>query len=186
MQVSTLQSSYERDVASPHSFGNKLARAVWNLCYLFLFRPSPRIAHRYRVWLLKLFGANVHWTAHPYPSCRIWLPKNLEMGAHSTIADDADCYNVSRVTIGDYAGVSQYSYLCSATHDIHDRNFTLTSSPIRIADKAWVAARAYVGPGVTVAEGAVVGANACVYKDVPAWSVVGGNPARQLGRRQAF
>jgi putative colanic acid biosynthesis acetyltransferase WcaF len=180
---STLHLTYKRDVSSPHSFANRLVRSLWNVCFLLFYRPSPRVAHLYRVFLLRMFGADLDWTAHPYPSCRIWLPKNLRMGPHSSLGDNVDCYNVAPITIGGYATVSQYSYLCSATHDIRDSQFSLTSQPIQIEANAWVAARTYVGPGVTIAEGAVVGANACVYKDVPAWTVVGGNPARVLSRR---
>jgi putative colanic acid biosynthesis acetyltransferase WcaF len=170
-------------VASPHSVGNRVARALWNICFVTLYRPSPRVAHKFRVLLLRAFGADVDWNAHPYPRCRIWLPRNLRMGAYSCLADDVDCYNVSPISLEAFATVSQYSYLCSASHDLEDARFSLFSKPIRIGCRAWVAARCYVGPGVSVAEGAVVGANACVYQNVPAWTVVGGNPARPIGMR---
>lgn len=102
------------------------------------------------------------------------------MGAHSCLADHVDCYSVAPITIGAYATVSQYSYLCAATHDYSADDFALRPKPITIGARAWVAADAFVGPGVTVGEGAVVGARASVFKDVPAWAVVGGNPARFL------
>jgi putative colanic acid biosynthesis acetyltransferase WcaF len=52
------------------------------------------------------------------------------------------------------------------------------SSPIRIGRRAWVAADAFVGPGVTIGEGAVVGARSSVFRNIDPWTVVGGNPAR--------
>ncbi len=171
-------------VNSPHPLRNKVARALWSICNAVLYRPSPRVAHRYRVLLLRLFGAQVDWTARPYSKCKIWLPKNLKMCAYSCLADDADCYNVAPVTIGPFATVSQYAYLCSASHYTDTAEFSLFSKPIQIEAMAWIAARSYVGPGVTVHEGAVVGANACAYKDVPAWTIVGGNPARAIGTRK--
>ncbi len=170
-------------IASPHSAKNRLVRALWGVCSILLYRPSPRIAHRYRVFLLRLFGANVDWRAHPYPKCKIWLPSNLTMGEYSSLGDDVDCYNVAQVTIESFATVSQYSFLCSASHDINDPSFVLFSKPIHIKSRAWVAARSYVGPGVTLGEGAVAGANSCVYRDLPPWTVAGGNPARTIGRR---
>ena len=173
----------EEVVKSPYSASNRFIRALWSICYSFLYRPSPRVAHKYRVLLLRLFGGNIDWNAHPYPKCKIWLPANLTMGAYSSIADDVDCYNPAPVVVESFAVVSQYSYLCTASHDFNDVNFTLFSKPIHIGFRAWVAARSYIGPGVTVHEGAVVGANSCVYKNVPAWMIVSGNPARPMGTR---
>lgn len=169
--------------ANPHPVSNRIVRTLWKVSSLLLYRPSPRIAHKFRVLLLRLFGADVDWTAHPYPKCKIWLPSNLKMGAHSCLGDDVDCYNVALITLEPLATVSQYSYLCSAGHDINDPNFALSSKPIVIGHRAWVAAGAYIGPGVSVFEGAVVGAKACVYKDVAPWTVVGGNPARPIAER---
>jgi putative colanic acid biosynthesis acetyltransferase WcaF len=171
-------------IANPHPLRNRIERYLWDLCFALFYRPSPNVAHKYRVFLLRFFGANVDWTAHPYPRCRIWLPRNLTMGAYSCLANNVDCYNVAPVTLEDFATVSQYSYLCSASHDYTDPSFPLFSKPICLGRRSWVAARAYVGPGVSVGEGAVIGANSCVYKNVNAWTVVGGNPARQLGLRK--
>jgi putative colanic acid biosynthesis acetyltransferase WcaF len=156
---------------------------VWALVYFTLFRTSPRPAHKFRVMVLKIFGANVHWTAHPYPTSRIWLPRNLIMRAHSCLGDNADCYNVGQVELQERSVISQGAFLCGATHDFNDEAFPLIAKPITIEKKAWIAARAYVGPGTVVHEGAVVGANACVYKNVPPWTVVGGNPAIIIGHR---
>jgi putative colanic acid biosynthesis acetyltransferase WcaF len=84
------------------------------------------------------------------------------------------------VVVGSWATVSQYSFLCTATHDYHDPLMPLITAPIAIGARAWVAADVYVGPGVTIGEGAVVGARSSVYRNVEPWTVVGGNPARIL------
>ena len=105
------------------------------------------------------------------------------MGEHSCLADEVDCYNVAPVKIGDNTTVSQKSYLCTASHDITKVNIPLITAPIVIEDQAWIAADAFIGMGVTVGQGAVVGARASVYKDVEAWTVVGGNPAKFIKRR---
>lgn len=60
----------------------------------------------------------------------------------------------------------------------------LVYSPITIGAQAWVAAGCFIAPGVSVGEGAVVGAYSVVTKDVPAWTVVAGNPARFIRMRQ--
>jgi len=165
------------------SFRNKLARAVWNVVWLMLYRPSPGFCFAWRRTLLRLFGAAVKEGASPHPRCRIWAPWNLTMEKYSCLANDVDCYSVAPVKLGVHVTVSQYAFLCTATHDYEDPDLALIAKPITIGDYAWIAARAFIGPGVTVGEGAVVGATASVYHDVPEWTVVGGNPARVMKRR---
>ena len=94
-----------------------------------------------------------------------------------------DCYNVDRVRIGAHATVSQYSFLCTAGHDIEDPHMKLRTAPITIGDGAWVCAGAYIGMGIHIGEGAVAAARAVVVKDVEVWTVVGGNPAKFIKKR---
>jgi putative colanic acid biosynthesis acetyltransferase WcaF len=117
------------------------------------------------------------------PSARIWAPWNLELGDECTISFQVDCYNAAPISIGSHTTVSQYAHLCTAGHDIADRRFSLVAAPIRIGNSAWICAGAYVGKGVTVRDGAVVAAHAVVTRDVPAWTVVGGNPAQTIKQR---
>jgi putative colanic acid biosynthesis acetyltransferase WcaF len=88
--------------------------------------------------------------------------------------------------IGKDATVSQYSYLCTASHDYQFAHMPLVSAPIIIGDYAWVTADVYIGPGVTIGEGAVVGARSTVVNSIPPWTVAAGNPARALKQRVPF
>jgi putative colanic acid biosynthesis acetyltransferase WcaF len=133
--------------------------------------------------ILRLFGATVAPTAHPYPRSRIFAPWNLIMGEHSCLANDVDCYCVAPVRLGIHVTISQYAHLCTATHDYDQPTFPLVTRAIWVNDYAWVAAGAFVAPGVTIGEGAIVGARAVVAKDVRPWTVVVGNPARQVKTR---
>ena len=182
--TSDLEISVGKNVCpSPHSFRNKLGRVLWAFVVVLLFRPSPRPLHAWRRLLLQLFGAQVGQNARIDPSVSIWAPWNLVLGDESALGHHVDCYNVAKIRIGQHATVSQYAFLCSATHDIADPHMQLTSAPIVVDDQAWVCAKAFVGPGITVARGAVVGACSVVTKDVPEWTVVAGNPAREIKRR---
>lgn len=165
------------------SIGNKLIRAVWGLVWLMLYRPSPVPLHGWRCILLRLFGAKIGVGAHPYPSSRIWAPWNLVMAEHSCLSHYVDCYCVDRVELGAHATVSQYSFLCTATHDYTQNDFPLVTAPILIGEHAWMAADVFVGPGVRVGEGAVIGARSTVMRDVEPWTVVAGNPPKIVGRR---
>jgi putative colanic acid biosynthesis acetyltransferase WcaF len=169
---------------SPHSFRNKAARVLWGCVRALLFRPSPKILHGWRRFLLRSFGATISRSAHVYPSTKIWAPWNLTLGDHSCLAGAVDCYCVDRIVLGAHATVSQYSFLCAATHDYEHPAMPLVSAPITIGAGAWVAADVFVGPGVTIGEGAVVGARSSVFKDIEPWSVVAGSPAKFLKKRQ--
>lgn len=166
------------------SLKNKIGRAVWNVVYMVAFRPfGLRLFNPWRLFVLRCFGARLHPKAHIYSSARIWAPWNLEMGAYSCLAPEVDCYNTALVKIGAHSTVSQKSYLCTSSHDIADIRFPLTIAPIIIKDQVWVAADSFIGMGVTIGQGAVIGARACVFKDVTSWVVVGGNPARVIKKR---
>jgi putative colanic acid biosynthesis acetyltransferase WcaF len=169
---------------NPYSKRNQIKRFLWVIVWAIFARPFPRnIGRKWKLFLLRLFGAKVASTAVVYSSVKIFMPWNLEMKEYACIASDVDCYNAAKITIGENAIVSQYSYLCTATHDISSRSHILYSQPIYIGNKAWVAAKAFIGPGVTIGAGAVVGATASVYRDVEPWTVVGGNPAKIINRR---
>src|ERR1700733_2638576 len=157
---------------------DKVARALWLRGWALLFRPSPTPFFWWRRGLLRLFGAKIGKHAHPYSSARIWAPWNLIMEAGSCLASGVDCYCVDKIVLGQDAVVSQRAFLCTATHDYRERGFRLMTGPVVIGDGAWVAAEAYIGPGVTVGAGAVAGARAVVVQDVPPGAVVVGNPAR--------
>lgn len=171
---------------SSHSLANRAARTAWVALWLILGRSTPRFLHGWRRLLLRLCGAAVGQGARPYPSCRIWAPWNLQLGEHSCLAERVDCYSVDRIVLGAFSVVSQDAVLCTATHDYNLPDFPVVTKPIEIGAHAWIAAGAFIGPGVTVGEGAVVGARAVVTKDVPAWTIVAGNPARGIGARRYY
>lgn len=148
-----------------------------------VFRCSPRPLFGFRRWLLRLFGARIGQAVNVYPSSHIYFPWNLEMGDWSCLGEWSLVYNLGLVKVGERATVSQRVHLCAGTHDYRDPAMPLLKLPITVEASAWICADAFVGPGVTVGEGAVVGARAVAVKDVPAWTVVAGNPARVIKER---
>ena len=167
------------------SLKNQIARIVWSIVWFVLARPLPRsLGNKWKLFLLRLFGAKLHSKAIVYSNVKIYMPWNLEMDEYSCLAPKVDCYNAAKVKIGAHTTISQKSYLCAASHDITKSYNPLIVAPIIIKDQAWIAADAFIGPGVTVGQGAVVGARACVFKDVEPWTVVGGNPAKYIKKRE--
>jgi putative colanic acid biosynthesis acetyltransferase WcaF len=161
------------------NFRHKLLRFIWNIVWGIFVRPIPRkMFNGWKLFLLRLFGAKVHKSSIVYSSARIYFPPNLVMKENAIISSEVDCYNVDKITIGTNSIVSQKVYLCSASHDFTKSDMPLITAPIELEDQVWIAADAFIGMGVTIGCGAVVGARSSVYKNVGPWTVVGGNPAR--------
>lgn len=167
----------------------KMKRVVWNVAAALLFRPfMTPVFRKWRLLLLRLFGAQVEWDANVYASVKIWAPWRLRMGHRACLGPEVICYNQDWVVLEDDAIVSQYSYLCTAGHDTSHANTAdegLITAPIVLRKGAWIGSRAFVSMGVEIGEGAVVGATASVYKSVEPWTVVGGNPAKVLKKRES-
>jgi len=178
--------SYNTDTYTGPSFSlqNRLARAVWNMVYWTLFWPSPNVLHFWRVFILRLFGATVGKRVHVYPGVKIWAPWNLELGDQCGIASGVILYSQGKITIGKKVVISQAAHLCAGTHDYTDPSFPLVTKPIVIMDHVWIAAEAFIHPGITIGEGAVIGARSVVIKDMPAWMICSGHPCISMKKRE--
>lgn len=179
--------TYYMDRIEKVRFRTKVLRIFWNISYLLLIYPfRTRFFRIWRILVIKLWGAKVSWSSSIYATTKIWAPWNLEMEEYAGIGPNVIIYNQAKVKIGKYSKISQYSYLCTAGHDITILNNSrngLIIAPIVIEDKVWIGAKSYIGMGVKIGIGSVVGATASVYKDVNPWVVVGGNPAKEIKKR---
>lgn len=162
---------------------NRARRALWGLIYLLLFRPSPRQMHSWRSILLRLFGATVGKGCHIYPKVVIWAPWNLVVESQASAADGVNLYSMARITIGRRAVISQGAHICTGSHDYTDPSFCLYAKPITIGAESWICADAFLGPGVTIGEGAVIGARSVVIRDMPNWTVCAGHPCTPIKPR---
>lgn len=165
--------------------GIRLKRVLWLLAWTVLCRWTPPPLHPWRAFVLRLFGARLGRGVHVYSSAKIWAPWNLELADAAAIGPGAIIYSQGRISMGRRVVVSQGSHLCAGTHDFEQPGFPLVTKPIRLEDDVWIAAEAFIHPGVTVGEGAVVGARSVVVGDLPAWTVSSGFPAKPLRQRNS-
>lgn len=168
--------------ARKYSWPEQCRRVLWTVGE-YAIRLSPRPCFGWRRMVLRLFGAKVGQAVNFYSSTRFHMPWNVEIGDWAAIGEDAFIYNLGKVYIGAGASVAYRAHICAGTHDFSDPALPLLKPPVTIEDNAWIGTEAFIGPGVTVCKGAIVGARAVVMKDVPAMHIVGGNPARQIGVR---
>jgi putative colanic acid biosynthesis acetyltransferase WcaF len=165
------------------SFHDKLRRFAWNACWLLCYRISPRPMHSWRSLLLKAFGAKMGPDCHFYPGSKIWAPWNLKCADQVTAGDGTEIYNPAPMQFGSHAILSQGAYICGATHDFEDPAFPLLAYSMAIGPYAWICARASVGPGVNVGEGAVLGLGSVATRDLEPWGVYAGVPALKIKER---
>jgi putative colanic acid biosynthesis acetyltransferase WcaF len=156
---------------------------LWDLVQIFLIHPSPHACYSWRRFLYRVFGASIgeHVLLRKSVTCN--YPWRLSIGKNSWVGDEATLYCLQQVTIGENVVISQQSYLCSGTHDHRDPHFGLIVKPIVVEDGAWIALGALVMPGVTVREGALIGARAVLTKDALPWTIYQGLPAHPVGQR---
>lgn len=157
---------------------------LWTVVWKFFFTSSPKYFVRWRIFLLKIFGAQIDWNVFIYPSAKIYVPWLLKMEGRSCLGPYSEVYNLGPVHIKDGATLSQYSYICNGTHDLSVPNLPLMVGNIEIGKNVFIGAKAIVLPGINIGEGSVVGAGSVVTKDVEPWNVVGGNPAKFIKKRE--
>jgi putative colanic acid biosynthesis acetyltransferase WcaF len=155
----------------------------WWIAQALLFKPSPQFAYGFRAWLLRRFGANVGRNTVIRPTVTITYPWKVSIGDYAWIGDHAVLYSLGEIRVGEHAVVSQGCYLCAGDHDATLENFPIRARDIRVADQAWVASDVFVGPGVTIGRGAIVGARSSVFADMPEGMVCFGHPCQPVRRR---
>lgn len=181
-----LERAYAQSQVSPWTFREKAVRAIWIVVRGSLFRFSWHNWYAWRNLLLRCFGARVGASVHVRPTTRIEIPWLLTIGDYSSLGDFTVVYDLGPITIGRRVTVSQYAQLCAGTHDYTKPSLPLLRPPITIGDDAWIAACAFVGPGVSVGPGAILGACSAAFRDLEPWTIHAGTPSRPIRPRPAF
>jgi putative colanic acid biosynthesis acetyltransferase WcaF len=171
---------------SPYSTREKVARLLWAATQATLFRLSFHTWNRWRIWLINCFGGRMHKSCMIRRTVRIECPWNLETGRNCSFGDRAILYCLGPVRLGDRVSISQHVHVCAGSHDYRRPDLPLLRLPITIENDAWIAADAFLGPGIQVREGAILGARGAAFSDLEPWTIYGGNPARPLKPRPRF
>ena len=86
--------------------------------------------------------------------------------------------------IVDKVTISHNSYICERSHDMNKFLMPFMSSTIIIRNYVWICANSFIMMRVIIEEGAIIGENSAVYKNVQSYQVVGGNPAKYIKKRE--
>jgi putative colanic acid biosynthesis acetyltransferase WcaF len=159
-------------------------RILWRAVEKTVFRWSPARAFGWRRMLLRQFGSKMGHHSYVRNTNKIFHPWLLEMDNWTNLADGVRIYNLGPVSIGTQTVISMNTFVCAGTHDYTKPDLPLLRPAIRIGRGVWIAAEAFIGPGVTIGDNCVIAARAVVTRDVPPAVIVGGNPARVIKPRQ--
>lgn len=133
---------------------------------------------QWRVILLRLFGARVGRGVVIRSGVRVHFPWRLTLGDHVWVGEESWLLNLAPIIIESNVCISQRAFLCTGNHDYTLPTFDLIVKPIKIASGSWVGADCWIGPGVTMESHAVLTAGSVTSKNLEAYGIYRGNPAR--------
>lgn len=155
----------------------KFILVAWLNC-TYTFIPNPL-----RKLYLMAFGIKIGKGSCIHRWCKFFHIGKISIGQNSVV--NFGCYLDNRrgITIGNNVGIAHNVKLYTLGHNIDSLEFETKGAPVVIEDNVFIFSNALIMPGVTIHEGAIVLAGSVVTKDVPAWNVVGGNPAKAIRKR---
>ena len=168
---------------SPWPGSDRFLRVLWEFCWFFFCVWTPKPLNPWRLFWLRVFDAKIDGTPFVHQRARIAIPWNLILHDRACLGDRANVYSLGEIEIGARATVAQEAYLSAGTHDFQQPAMPLVTARIVIGEEAFIGARAFVLPGVTIGSRSVIGACSVVTRDVPENVIAAGNPCRVLRPR---
>jgi putative colanic acid biosynthesis acetyltransferase WcaF len=168
---------------SPWSNGQRALRTLWEFCWFIFCQWTPKPFNPWRLFWLRVFEAKIEGIPFVHSRARIAVPWNLTLRDRACLGDRANAYSLGEIEVGERATVAQEVYLSAGSHDFSQARMPLTVAKITVGADAFIGARAFVLPGVTIGERSVIGACSVVTENVPPDVFAAGNPCRVLRPR---
>lgn len=151
--------------------------ALWvAIKVVFFLNPIPWPS-AIRVSFLRMFGAKVGERVVIRSNVNVTFPWFVEIGDDVWLGEEVCVLSLASITIENDVCISQRAFLCTGSHNFRTKTFDLVTRPITVRRGSWIAAQAFVGPGVEIGEGSLVSAGSVVLESVPPRKIVRGNPA---------
>lgn len=169
------------------SLGNDMPKLVKYIYYTIVLFGNVFInkipSRHIRKWFYQLMGAKIGKNSFPCRRVEVLLPKGLQLADGVAVGWFVELDARGGITVDHDTNISSHVTLITGSHDIDDPNFTADFKPIKIGHHCWIGTGATVLQGVTIGDGAIVAAGAVVTKDIPAYEVWGGVPAKFIRKR---
>lgn len=168
---------------SPWTDSDRLLRVLWEFCWFVFCIWTPKPANPWRLFWLRVFNAKIDGIPFVHQRARIAIPWHLTLHDRACLGDRANAYSLGEIEIGARATVAQEAYVSTGSHDFTQSGIPLMTAKITIGEDAFIGARAFIMPGITIGARSVIGACSVVTKDVPADVFAAGNPCKVLRPR---
>lgn len=151
---------------------------------MFLHLTTYLPSHTIRNFIWRSVGVTLGKNSTLHTGVRVYDPRNIKVGEGTIIGYGCFIDGRDKVTIGSHTDIASEVMIYSSEHDLSAPDFHAISEPVSIGDYVFIGPRAIILAGVKIGDGAVVAAGAVVTKDVPAYTIVGGVPAKEIGERK--
>lgn len=151
---------------------------------MFLHLTTYLPSHTIRNFIWRSVGVTLGKNSTLHTGVRVYDPRNIKVGEGTIIGYGCFIDGRDKVTIGSHTDIASEVMIYSSEHDLSAPDFHAVSEPVSIGDYVFIGPRAIILAGVKIGDGAVVAAGAVVTKDVPAYTIVGGVPAKEIGERK--
>ena len=178
--------TYEQNSAyeSGRPIGERLLQIIWEYIWGIVCVWTPKSFNPWRLFWLRLFGAKLYGTPFVHQRARILAPWKLTMHDRSCLGDRSNAYTLGEIELKARSTIAQEAYLCAGTHKFDDLSLPLQTAKITVGEDVFVGARAFVMPGISIGDGAIIGACSNVTSDVPPWMIAAGNPCKPIRKRE--
>jgi len=162
---------------------------LYNICVKnFPSSNSPRsLGCKLRIFFLRPFLKRAGTNINIQPGVFMYSPEKVSIGNNSGVGRDSYIFASHQVEIGDNVMTGPQLFIITSTHGTDPSTPMIQQpmkfAPVKIGNDVWIGARVTILPGVSIGDGAIVGACAVVIRDVEAYSIVGGVPAKKIGAR---
>jgi putative colanic acid biosynthesis acetyltransferase WcaF len=181
--LETVNPAQESQFASPWPAADRFLMLLWEFCWIVFCIWTPKPANPWRLFWLRTFGAKIDGTPFVHQRARIAIPSNLTLHDRACLGDRANAYSLGEIEIGARATIAQEAYLSTGSHDFAQSSMPLVTAKITIGEDAFIGARAFILPGITIGARSVVGAGSVVTRDIPEGTIAAGNPCKVLRPR---